>query len=243
MSPFAAEIIGTAVMMLLGNGVIANVLLKQTKGSTSGSWLLISTGWGFAIFCAVEIAAPYSGAHLNPAVSIGFAVAQKFEWAKVPLYIIAQMIGAMLGGFLTWVLYRAHFKLTTNEEEMLMCFSTVPALKKYSANFTAEVIGTFILIFTVLYIKEPSFVTTTGKDVPIGLGAIGALPVALIVWGIVISLGGNTGCALNPARDLGPRIIHAVLPIKGSSDWQYAWIPVIGPITGSILAAICFLIL
>lgn len=243
MSPFAAEIIGTAVMMLLGNGVIANVLLKQTKACTSGSWLLISTGWGFAVFCAVEIAAPYSGAHLNPAVSIGLAVAQKFAWGNVPLYITAQMIGAMLGGWLTWLLYRPHFKLTSNEAEMLMCFSTVPALKKVSANVTAEIIGTFMLILTVLYIKEPNFVTSSGKDVPIGLGAIGALPVAIIVWGIVISLGGNTGCALNPARDLGPRIVHAVLPIKGSSEWGYAWVPVVGPIIGSVGAAVCFLLL
>lgn len=239
MSAFMAEIIGTAILVLLGNGVIANVLLKQTKGSTSGSWFLISTGWGFAVFVAVEVAAPYSGAHLNPAVSIALAVAHKFSWALVPKYILAQMIGAMIGAFLVWLEYRPHFNITQNEVDKLMCFSTSPSLRNYSANFISETLNTFLLIFTILYIKDPTFSLNGTTDL-VGLGAIGAIPVALIVWVIVISLGANTGCALNPARDLGPRIIHSIF-IKGSSDWSYSFIPIIAPIVGGILASLLFL--
>ena len=196
--------------MLLGLGVNANVVLKDTKGNNSG-WIVITTGWGLAVYVAVLIAAPYSGAHINPAVSIGLAVAGLFPWSEVPGYIAAQFIGAMLGAFLVWLNYRDHFNRTDEKASKLGVFSTAPAIPNTLLNLLAEITGTFVLVFAVLYFTDPKIIAS-GQI--IGLGSLGALPVALVVWSIGMSLGGTTGYSINPARDLGPRIMHEVLPIK-----------------------------
>jgi glycerol uptake facilitator protein len=241
MSPFTAELIGTMFLILLGAGVVANVILKGTKGN-AGGWMVITTGWALAVFVGVVIAGPYSGAHLNPAVSIGLAIAGKFEWSQVPIYIAAQVAGAMLGAFLAWCIYKDHFNETSDPDTVLAVFSTGPAIRNTTFNLLSEIIGTFVLLFVVFYfteaeIKEPKS--------PIGLGSLGALPVTFLVWAIGLSLGGTTGYAINPARDLGPRIVHALLPIKhkGSSNWKYAWIPILGPVIGSAIAAALFMVL
>jgi glycerol uptake facilitator protein len=239
MSPFTAELIGTMLLILLGTGVVANVILKGTKGY-SGGWIVITTGWALAVFVGVVFAGPYSSAHLNPAVTIGLAITKKFPWSDVGLYILAQVIGAMLGAFLTWVVYRDHFNSTSEPELQLAVFSTSPAIKNQLFNLLSEIIGTFVLMFVIFYM--------TGADIPsqntkIGLGSLGAVPVAFLVWAIGLSLGGTTGYAINPARDLGPRIIHSLVPMthKGSSQWKYAWIPIIGPLIGSCIAAILYM--
>lgn len=232
MTPFVGEIIGTALLILLGNGVVANVVLKSTKGSNSG-WIVITFGWGMAVFVSVFSVANVSGAHINPAVTIGLAAAGKFAWTKVPAYIFAQMLGAALGSLLVWVQYKAHFDITENRELKLAVFCTAPQIRKTFSNILSEVIGTFVLVFGVLSLAAPD----------VGLGALSALPVGLLVFAIGLSLGGPTGYAINPARDLAPRIMHFVLPIpdKRDSDWGYAWIPVLGPIVGSIIAAFIFM--
>lgn len=242
MTPFTAEILGTMIMILLGNGVVANVVLKDTKGNNSG-WLVITTAWGFAVFTGVLIAGPISGAHLNPIVTLGLALIGKFNWNLVPTYILAQMIGAMLGAFLVWLSHKDHFTATEDEGAKFACFSTSPAIKNNLSNLISEIIATFVLIFSIFYIAGPSLQIATDANATIGLGTIGALPVAIVVWVIGLSLGGTTGYAINPARDLGPRIMHAVLPIKGSSNWSYAWIPIVGPVIGASLAALLYLIL
>ena len=239
MSPFIAELIGTMLLILLGDGVVANVVLKDTKGNNSG-WIVITTAWGLAVFVGVVVAGPYSGAHLNPAVTIALAIAGKFAWAQVPLYIAAQFLGAMIGSFLVWVMYYDHFKRTNDPASILAVFCTGPAVRNYISNITSEVIGAFVLLFTIFYISGAQIVPT---NTPIGLGSVGAIPVALLVWVIGLSLGGTTGYAINPCRDLGPRIMHMILPIKnkGTSDWSYAWIPVFGPIAGAGIAAVVYL--
>ena len=240
MSVFLGEMIGTALLMLLGNGVVANVLLKDTKGGEENAWILITLAWGVAVFVGVFTVAPYTGAHINPAVTIGLAVAGKFDWALVPLYILAQMIGAMIGSGLVYAQYRQHYARTEDPDLKLATFSTAPAIRSTWDNFFSEALGTFVLVFAVLYI-----VTPTVGDQNASLGALDALPVALVVLGIGLSLGGTTGYAINPARDLGPRIMHALLPVprKGGSDWGYAWIPVVGPLVGGALAGGLFLVL
>lgn len=239
MTPFIAEIIGTAVLILLGNGVVANVVLKKTIGHNSG-WIVITAGWALAVYVAVVIAGPYSGAHINPAVSIGLAFAGKFPWADVPMYVLAQMVGAMIGSTVVWLMYKDHFDLTEDGDSKKAAFCTAPAIRNTFSNFFSEAVGTFILIFTILYFTDASI---TDSETVIGLGSLGALPVAFLVWSIGLSLGGTTGYAINPARDLGPRIIHAILPIKNKadSDWSYSWIPVLGPIAGATLAAFLML--
>lgn len=239
MTPFVAEIIGTMLMILLGNGVVANVVLKDTKGNNSG-WIVISTAWALAVFVGVQVAGPISGAHLNPAVTIGLAIAGKFSWDLVPTYIAGEMIGAALGAFLVWLFYRDHFAITEDEGAKLACFSTGPAIRNPLSNFISETIGTFVLVFVIFYFSDPSLSLHNDTPAKIGLGSIGALPVAFLVWAIGLSLGGTTGYAINPARDLGPRIMHAILPVKGSSDWGYAWIPIAAPILGASLAAILY---
>ena len=236
MTPFISEIIGTFLLMLLGCGVNANVVLKDTKGTNSG-WIVITTGWALAVYVGVVVAGPHSGAHINPAVSIGLAAAGEFPWQDVPSYIVAQFIGAMLAALLVWLNYKDHFNRTDNKQLKLAVFSTAPAIPNGVLNFLAEVTGTFVLVFTVLYFTDASILET---DSIIGLGSLGALPVAFVVWSIGLSLGGTTGYSINPARDLGPRIMHAILPIrdKGDSDWSYSWIPVFGPIAGALLAAV-----
>ncbi len=237
MSNFTAEFIGTALLILLGNGVVCNVVLQQTKGNNSG-WIVITLGWGMAVFVGVFTVANYSGAHLNPAVTIGLAVAGVFEWSKVLTYIIAQMLGGAFGATLVWAFYRQHIKVTTDQNLKLGIFATIPAIRNYMNNFFSEVLGTFVLVFAVLFIAEPEIRGSQLSGTEFGLGALGALPVGLLVLGIGLSLGGTTGYAINPARDLSPRLMHALLPIanKRNSDWSYAWVPVIGPIVGATLA-------
>ena len=234
MTPFIAEIIGTAFLLLLGDGVVANVVLKGTKGENSG-WIVISLGWGMAVFVAVFIVAAYSGAHINPAVTLGLAVAGKFAWAKVPIYLLGQFIGAAIGAFLVWLHYRDHFAATPDGDAKLAVFCTGPAIRNTFSNFISEVIGTFVLVFAVLYLVSPEE----------GLTALDALPVGLLVLVIGLCLGGTTGYAINPARDLSPRLMHFLLPIpnKRDSDWGYAWIPVLGPFVGGALAGGLFLLL
>jgi len=242
MTPFIAEILGTMIMILLGNGVVANVNLKGTNGNSSG-WIVITTAWAFAVFVGVTIAGPVSGAHLNPVVTLGLALIGKFSWSLVPTYILGEMIGAMLGAFLVWLSHKDHFAATEDEGAKLSCFSTGPAIKNNVSNLLSEAIATFVLIFSIFYIAGPSLNIASDTNAAIGLGTIGALPVAIVVWAIGLSLGGTTGYAINPARDLGPRIMHAILPIKGSSNWGYAWIPIVGPIIGASLAAALYLTL
>lgn len=253
MSPFIAEIIGTGILILFGGGVVANVVLNKTKGNDSG-WIVITWGWGMGVFVAVFVVGQFSGAHINPAVTIGLAIAGLFEWGMVVPYILAQILGGFLGAALVWLAYRDHFEATENGPTKLAVFSTAPEIRNYSSNFLTEVIGTFILVYGVLYITAPGFIDTdgelltsiviNGQDVGFGLGALSALPVGLLVLAIGLSLGGPTGYAINPARDLGPRIAHAILPFsnKGSSDWAYAWVPIFAPVVGAALAAGLFLL-
>jgi len=242
MNPLVAEYLGTFILILMGTGVCANSSLQDTfaKGA---DWVLITFGWGLAVFLGVIIAGPSSGAHLNPAVTIGLAVAGKFSWTDAPLYILAQLFGAISGAFLTWLLFADHYNRTADAGTIKGTFCTSPAIKNTPRNVLSEVVGTFILIFVILFIAGPEFNSERIGEVKFGLGSIGALPVALLVIAIGMSLGGLTGYAINPVRDLGPRIIHSLVPIKfkGTSDWSYAWIPVIGPILGAVIAASVYL--
>ncbi|PWS33643.1 MIP/aquaporin family protein [Pedobacter paludis] len=241
MTEFVAEFIGTALLILLGNGVVANVVLKGTKGNDSG-WIVITTAWALAVFVGVVIAAPYSGAHLNPAVTIALALAQKFAWIKVPYYILAQLCGAIVGSFLVWIMYKDHFDATEDQGLKAAPFATSPAIRNLKSNLFSEILGTFVLIFVIFYFTNAEM----GSDkTPIGLGSLGAIPVAFLVWVIGLALGGTTGYAINPIRDLGPRIVHALIPMKGkgSSDWAYSWVPIVGPIIGATLAALLYLAL
>jgi glycerol uptake facilitator protein len=231
MTPFIGEIIGTALLVVLGDGVVANVILSKTKGY-SGGLIAITFGWSMAVFVGVYVSAPASGAHLNPAVTIALAYAGKFDWNKVPMYIGAQFIGAMIGALVVWLAYKQHFDETEDANLKLGVFCTAPAKRSRGHNFITEFIGTFVFVFAVLFIAKSSSI----------LGSLDALPVALVVLAIGLSLGGPTGYAINPARDLGPRIVHALLPIKNKrdSDWDYSWIPVAAPITGGLLAAFVY---
>jgi glycerol uptake facilitator len=239
MNAFTAEVVGTMLLILLGNGVVANVVLPKTKGH-GGGWIVITTGWALAVFAGVVVAGPYSGAHINPAVTIGLAVAGKFPWAEVPLYILAQMIGAMIGAFLVWLIYKDHYDAATNANDNLATFCTGPGIRNTSINLAAEAIGTFVLVFVIFHFTDAKL---GDGNTPVGLGSIGAIPVSLLVLAIGLSLGGPTGYAINPARDLGPRIVHALLPLvaKRDSNWGYAWIPVVGPLAGGVFGAIVYL--
>jgi glycerol uptake facilitator protein len=243
MNEIIAEFIGTFLLVLLGNGVVANVVLKDTKGH-DGGWIVISLGWGLGVFVGVAVAGPVSGAHINPAVTLGLATAGLFSWSQVAPFIAAQMAGGAAGALTVWLFYRHHFNRTEDPGAQLGCFSTGPAIRKPVNNFISELIGTFVLIFVILYIAEPSMTMGGEVEGKIGLGTLGALPVALLVTAIGLSLGGTTGYAINPARDLAPRIMHTILPMehKGSSDWKYAWIPVVGPFTGALVAALLYLL-
>ena len=233
MNTFLAELVGTALLILLGNGVVANVVLNQTKGNASG-WIVITFGWAIAVFVGVFAVASYSGAHLNPAVTVAFAVKGAIPASQVTVYLGGQFLGAALGAFLAWVHYKPHIEITKDQGAKRAIFCTDPAIRHPLQNFISEVIGTFVLVFAVLLITGAKV-----GDQAASLGALDALPVALVVLGIGLCLGGTTGYAINPARDLSPRMMHALLPIpdKGSSDWAYAWIPVLGPFTGGALAA------
>jgi glycerol uptake facilitator protein len=235
-----AEIFGTAILLLLGDGVVAGVLLAKSKSNSAG-WIVITAAWAFAVFCGVVVAGPISGAHLNPAVTVGLAVNGSIGWDAVPQYLVGEFIGAMIGAILVTIHYWDHFKATEDQGLKLAVFATGPNIRNYPLNFISEVIGTFVLVFLVL-----TFGTNGSSDgVTIakgGMAALGALPVALVVFAIGMGLGGTTGYAINPARDLGPRIIHALLPVpgKGASDWGYSWVPVVGPIVGGIVAALFY---
>ncbi|PWT98582.1 MAG: aquaporin [Bacteroidetes bacterium] len=231
MTPFVAEITGTALLIILGDGVVANVVLNKTKGN-NGGWIVITFGWAIAVFVGVFASAAASGAHLNPAVTLGLAVEGGFDWAKVPAYVAAQFIGAMFGAFVVWLTYRHHFDATADADSKLAVFCTGPAIRNSTQNFITELIGTFVLVLGVLLMSKPDM----------KLGPLDSLPVALLVLGIGLSLGGPTGYAINPARDLGPRLMHAFLPIEGKrdSDWGYAWVPVLGPLAGGAIAALVF---
>ena len=234
MSAYLGEFIGTTLLVILGDGVVANVVLKGTKGANSG-WIVITMGWGMAVFVAVFSVAAMSGAHINPAVTLGLAMAGKFAWAQVPLYIVAQMLGAGFGAFWVWLSYRDHFVATEDQNAKLGVFCTIPEIRNNVTNFMSEVIGTVVLVFCVLLMAEPDA----------GLGALNALPVGFLVLAIGLSLGGTTGYAINPARDLGPRIMHAIVPIpnKRDADWSYSWIPILGPLTGGAIAAVLYVII
>jgi glycerol uptake facilitator protein len=245
MTPFLAELIGTAILVVLGNGVVANVMLQQTKGHGSG-WIVIAFGWGMAVFVGVFCVSKYSGAHLNPAVTLAMAAAHRgnFAWSQVPPYVGGQMLGAFLGATIIYAFYYAHFAATTDVDAKLACFCTAPAIRNLAAAFFCEVVGTFLLVFPIFLSVGPSFSLEDQNGV-LGLGALGELPIGLLVFAIGLSLGGTTGYAINPARDLGPRLAHALLPIPGKrdSDWGYAWVPVLGPLLGGLLAALLALAL
>ncbi|MGS0742647.1 MIP/aquaporin family protein [Glaciimonas sp. GG7] len=231
MHPLLGEFVGTTLVVLLGNGVVANVILNKTKGH-GGGLIVITVGWAMAVFVGVFTVASASGAHLNPAVTVALAVAGKFEWSDVPGYVVSQMMGGMMGALLVWLVYRKHFEQTPCGDTKLAVFCTGPAIRNKFGNVISEVVGTFVLVYGVLNIASPKY----------GLGALDALPVALLVMSIGVSLGGTTGYAINPARDLGPRLMHALLPIPGKrdSDWGYAFVPVVGSLTGSVLAAFLY---
>ena len=233
MDPFFAEFFGTAIIIVFGGGVVSNVVLSKTKGNNSG-WIVITFGWAVGVFTGVLIAAPFSGAHLNPAVTLALALAHKFSWANVPVYVCAQVLGAMFGAGLVWLAYKKHFDATENANYKLAVFCTIPNIRSYWYNVITEIIGTYVLALAVLYMAEPE----------VGLGALNALPVALVVLGLGLSLGGPTGYAINPARDLGPRIMHFLLPIpdKRDSDWSYSWVPILGPFIGAATAAAMFIL-
>ena len=232
MSIFGAEVIGTALLILLGNGVVACVLLNLSKGQNSG-WIVITFGWGMAVMVAVFAVGQFSGAHLNPAVTLGFAIAGNIPWSDVPEYFAGEFVGAFIGATLVWLAYLDHWKETKDPGLKLACFSTAPAIRNTVSNVITEIIGTFVLVFGVLAFFADEATAATG---------LGGLIVGLLVLSIGLSLGGPTGYAINPARDLGPRIMHAILPIpgKGPSDWGYSWIPVVGPIIGGVLGALAF---
>lgn len=241
---YLAEFIGTALLVLLGNGVVANVVLPKTKGNASG-WIVITFGWGMAVFVAVWCVKAVSGAHLNPAVTLGLALAGPFPWHLVPGFMGAQMCGSIFGAVLVYLLYRDHYVASDDPDAKLATFATGPAIRNLPRNLLSEVVGTFVLVFAVLLAVEPvivksDVVESTLPGSKIGMGTLGALPVGLLVLSIGLSLGGTTGYAINPARDLGPRIAHAILPIPGKrdSDWGYALVPILGPMIGSIIAVL-----
>ena len=231
MSIFLSEFLGTAILIAFGNGVVANVVLNQTKGHNSG-WIVIAFGWAIAVFAGVFVAAKSSGAHLNPAVTIALVYLKKISWNDVPYYLAGQLFGAMAGSIVVWLSYLQHYKATENAESILATFATSPAIKSSGHNFLTEFLATFVFVLCILFIVSPSN----------SLGSLDALPVALLVLGIGLSFGGPTGYAINSVRDLGPRIMHQLLPIshKGSSNWKYALVPFFAPLTGGLLAAIVF---
>jgi glycerol uptake facilitator protein len=242
MNAYIAEFIGTAILIIFGNGVVANVVLARTKGNNSG-WIVITAGWALAVFIGVFSSQNFSGAHLNPAVTIAMAQAGKFAWSKVAGYILAQVLGGMAGAALVFFFYRAHFAATSDGSAKLACFCTAPNIRNIPQAFFCEMMGTFLLVLPVFLMTDAKIKLPAGagvtSEVIVGLGTLGALPVGLLVFGIGLSLGGTTGYAINPARDFGPRLAHALLAIPGKrdSDWGYAWVPIAGPLLGGLLAA------
>lgn len=231
MAMYSAEFFGTLILILFGAGVVANVSLKDSKAK-DGGWIVVTAAWGFGVAVAAYITGWVSGAHLNPALTIGLAAIGDFEWALVPGYIVAQILGAMAGAALVFLAFRDHFNITDDPDAKLGIFCTAPAIRNTASNLITEIIGTAILVIGILGITNPNN----------EMGALGTLLVGILVWAIGLSLGGPTGYAINPARDLGPRIAHALLPIKGKrdGDWGYAWIPVVGPIIGGVIGAFVY---
>ena len=232
MTNFMGELVGTMLLVLLGNGVVAGVLLKDSKAE-NGGWIIITVAWGLAVALAIYAVGSISGAHINPAVTLGLAFSGEFPWSKVPYYIVAQMIGAIIGAVLVWVHYLPHWRRTESADLKLATFATAPAIRRTWANLVSEMIGTFILVMGILFIGANEF--TEGLN---------PLIIGFLILSIGLSLGGTTGYAINPARDLGPRIAHAFLPIagKGNSDWSYSWIPVVGPVLGGIYGALFYIV-
>ena len=232
------EWLGTMVLVLLGDGVCAGNSLNKTKGQ-GGGWVVITLAWGFAVMCGVFIAGPYSGAHLNPAVTLGLAIAGKFAWSEVAGYVVAQMLGGFCGAVLVYLFYKDHYDATEDPDTKLGTFCTMPAIPNRWRNFFCEFVGTWLLVFVILMFA-------TKENTPmVGLGSVGAFPVTALIMAIGMSLGGTTGYAINPARDFSPRCAHAVLPIKGKRDsgWSYSWIPVVAPLCGAAFAALTFILL
>ena len=232
------EFIGTAILVLFGDGVVASNLLKKSKGENSG-WVVVTLAWGLAVMLGVFISGPYSGAHLNPAVTLGLAAAGTFSWSLVVPYIVAQMLGGFTGAVLVYLYYKDHYDATDDPAAKLATFCTAPAIRNYGRNLFSEIVGTFVLVFVILALS------IDGNTSEVGMGALGAFPVAMLIVALGMSLGGTTGYAINPARDLAPRIAHAILPIKGkgTNDWGYSWVPVVGPIIGGFIAAALYCII
>ena len=230
MHPYLAEFIGTALLVLLGNGVVASLVLKESKAYNAG-WLTIPIAWGLAVMLAVYAVGSFSGAHLNPAVSLGMAVAGSFSWGEVPMYVLSQVAGAVLGSVLVWLHFLPHWEKTPDQATKLAVFCTAPAIRNTISNLISEVIATALLILGLLFIGANKFAD--------GLNPV---IVGLLIVSIGLSLGGTTGFAINPARDFGPRLAHAILPIhgKGNSDWGYSWIPVVGPLIGAVIGALLY---
>jgi glycerol uptake facilitator protein len=242
MNAYLAELIGTAIILVFGGGVVANVILSRTKGG-NGGWIVITWGWAIGVFVGVFCSEPYSGAHLNPAVTVGLALGGRFAWSLVPGYLVAQVLGAMIGAAIVGFFYGDHFKVTEDLDAKLGVFCTSPAIRSIPRAFFCEAVATFFLVFPVFLITKGvvALPNTAGaaQTVPVGFGSLGALPVALLVLGLGLALGGTTGYAINPARDFGPRLMHGILPLgkKRDGDWGYAWVPVVGPLVGGALAA------
>ena len=232
MNSFTAELVGTMLLIILGDGVVAAVVLNKTKAQNSG-WMVITTAWGLAVAMAVYAVGRISGAHINPAITLGLAAIGKFPWSDVPRYLAAQFLGAFLGAVVVWLAYLAHWPVTEDQGAKLGVFSTAPAIRKLPLNLLTEIIGTFVLVFGVLAILANPGPTQSGLT---------PLLIGFLVWSIGLSLGAPTGYAINPARDLGPRLAHALLPIagKGDSDWGYSWVPVVGPVIGGLLGAVAY---
>ncbi len=232
MNAFVAELVGTALLVLLGDGVVAAVLLGKSKAQGSG-WIEITAGWAFAVALPVYAVGRVSGAHINPAVTLGLAAVGRFPWSSVPGYVAAQFLGAFLGAVLVWLTYLVHWAETPDPDLKRAVFCTAPAIRRYGANVLTEAIGAAVLVFGVLAL---------GSYKPANDSGLTPLLVGVLVWSIGLSLGGPTGYAINPARDLAPRIAHALLPIpgKGGSDWAYAWVPVLGPVVGGVLGAVVY---
>lgn len=240
MTAFTAELVGTMILVLLGDGVVANVVLKQSKGH-QGGWIVITAGWAFGVTVAIYCANAFSGAHLNPAVTVGLAAIGRFDAGLVPVYLAAQVLGGILGGALVWLAYLPHWAATPDPASKLGVFCTAPAIRHSPANLLCEGLGTALLLFGVLAIATPANLQpASGWDRGFGPCLVGVL-----VWALGLSLGGPTGYAINPARDLGPRIAHALLPIagKGGADWGYAWVPIVGPLLGGMAGAVLWKVL
>ena len=239
MNPYFAEFLGTLVLILMGDGVCACASLEKSKGKGAG-WIVITMAWGFAVMCGVFIAGPYSGAHLNPALSLALAVSGSLAWEMLPGYVLAQMAGAFCGACLVWFFYKDHYDATEDPDTKLGTFCTGPAIRNLWRNFACEFIGTCLLVFCILMFAAP------GDTPDIGLGSLGAIPVTYLIIAIGMSLGGATGYAINPARDLPPRLVHSIVPFRSAkrdSGWSYSWVPVVGPFLGSIAAAASYLLI